>query len=261
MFSIIKILYLTNELLYAYNKIALMNLSFIHYLTTVRVNCQEVKACIRIEVLYPCQDICINQSILIERKEQFGTNGKESILNKLEYLKGRVDLTSNIDTDMYRNTEMLLEIYKMVFFRIKRKMNRIDEECYFSDRKRLTDLVHSLIDCDTQIDKNKLYEKLISIDESLCLMEIMEDALIALKDYPDNGEIYYRILRYRYFDSFKNTHEEIQELCNLSRTSYYRLRKKAILNYAVMLWGYTIPDLGQSAIELTARKKAIEVVL
>jgi hypothetical protein len=66
-------------------------------------------------------------------------------LNKLEYLKDRVDLTSNIDADLYHNTEMLLEIYKMVLFRIKRKMNRIDEECYVSDRKRLTDLVHSLI--------------------------------------------------------------------------------------------------------------------
>jgi len=205
--------------------------------------------------------ISFNSSLSINENTQFGTNGKGINLNKLEHLKEKVDLTSHIDVDMYRNTEMLLEIYKMVFFRIKRKMNQIDEECYVSDRKRLTDLVHSLIDCDTQIDKAKLYGKLISIEESLSLMEIMEDALIVLKDYPDNGEIYYRILRYRYFDSFKNTHEEIQELCNLSRTSYYRLRKKALLNFAVMLWGYTIPDLGQSAIELTARKKAIEVVL
>ena len=179
------------------------------------------------------------------------------LLTKLEYLKDRVYLTSNIDEEIYRNTEMLLEIYKMVFFRVKRKINRIDEECYISDRKRLTDLVHSLIDCDTQIDKSKLYDKLISIDESLSLMEIMEDALIALKDYPDNGEIYYSILRYRYFDSCKNSHEGIQELCSLSRTSYYRLRKKAIRCYVVMLWGYTIPELEQSNIELAARKKEL----
>jgi hypothetical protein len=182
-------------------------------------------------------------------------------MDHLKNLRNRVDLSSKIDEDLYHNTEMLLEIYKMVFFRVKRKINQLDEECYITDRKRLTDLVDSLIDCDTRIDKAKLYDRLISIEESLSLMEIMEDALIALKDYPDHGGVYSQILRYRYFDSFENTHEEIQELCNLSRTSYYRLRKKAIRSYAVMLWAYTIPELNHTGAELTVRKKEIEMVL
>jgi hypothetical protein len=88
-----------------------------------------------------------------------------------------------------------------------------------------------------------------------------EVTLIALKGYPDHGGVYFQILHYRYFDSFENTHEEIHELCNLSRTSYYLLRKKAIHRYAVMLWAYTIPELNHTGAELTIRKKEIEMVL
>lgn len=79
---------------------------------------------------------------------------------------------------------------------------------------------------------------MISNDFSLCLLEIMEDALLIVKEYPDEGELYYRLLRYRYFDSFKNTNEEVMlMLDDMPYTTYYRKRKKAIRLYAAMLWG------------------------
>ena len=164
-------------------------------------------------------------------------------MQNLEYIKLKVDISNSIDENILNNTELLLKLYKKVLFRVKQKAAQLDEECYITDRKHLADLVDSLIDDDTQINKRKLEDGLISMDISLGLMEIMERALIRLKSYPDDGVVLFQILNYYYFDAYKNSHETVMELCNLTSATYYRKRGKAIRNYAVMLWGYTIPEL------------------
>ncbi|MFT8889939.1 MAG: hypothetical protein ABF904_14165 [Ethanoligenens sp.] len=166
-------------------------------------------------------------------------------MTELEGLKRKIDLTSEVDKNLYHCTILLLEIYQKVLFRVKREISMADEECYVAERKRLSDLVGPLVEFNTQKDKKSLYDRLISLQESLALMEIMEDALLALRDYPDRGKLYADILRYRYFEFFANTHEEIQEICRLSRSTYFRARQKAINSYAVMLWAFTLPELRQ----------------
>lgn len=163
----------------------------------------------------------------------------------LDGLKHKIVLTEEVDQNLYHCTKLLLEIYQKVLFRVKREISMVDAECYVAERKRLSDLVDSLVEFNTQQNKKALYDRLISLQESLTLMEIMEDALLALRDYPNRGKLYYDILRYRYFEFFANTHEEIQELCSLSRSTYFRARQKAIHGYAVMLWAFTIPELRQ----------------
>ena len=149
-----------------------------------------------------------------------------------------LDEVEQVTEGMYKNTETLLDLYRKVKFRVYRKLQEIDEELYIEDRKRLTALLNKILDFDSTIEKRRIQERLISNDFSLCLLEIMEDALLIVKEYPDEGELYYRLLRYRYFDSFKNTNEEVMlMLDDMPYTTYYRKRKKAIRLYAAMLWG------------------------
>ncbi len=120
-----------------------------------------------------------------------------------------LDEVEQVTEGMYKNTETLLDLYRKVKFRVYRNLQEIDEELYIEDRKRLTALLNKILDFDSTIEKRRIQERLISNDFSLCLLEIMEDALLIVKEYPDEGELYYRLLRYRYFDSFKNTNEEV----------------------------------------------------
>lgn len=114
-----------------------------------------------------------------------------------------LDEVEQVTEGMYKNTETLLDLYRKVKFRVYRNLQEIDEELYIEDRKRLTALLNKILDFDSTIEKRRIQERLISNDFSLCLLEIMEDALLIVKEYPDEGELYYRLLRYRYFDSFK----------------------------------------------------------
>ena len=145
-----------------------------------------------------------------------------------------------ITSRMYRNAEMLLDLYKKIRFRVKSNLSEVDSELYIEDRKHLTNLLQDIIDFDVSVEKRKIEDRLISNDLDLCLLEVMEDALLVLKEYPDNGELYYRLLRYRYFDSGRNTNELVMErLDDMPSTTYYRKRKEAIELYASMLWAFT----------------------
>ena len=156
------------------------------------------------------------------------------------------DEVEQVTEGMYKNTETLLDLYRKVKFRVHRNLQEIDEELYIEDRKHLTSLLHSIIDFDTTVEKRRIQERLMSNDFSLCLLEIMEGALLTVREYPDDGELYYRLLRYRYFDSFKNTNEEVMLMLNdMPYTTYYRKRRKAIRLYAAMIWGMTKREQAQ----------------
>ena len=90
-------------------------------------------------------------------------------------------------------------------------------------------MINEIIDFDITDEKKRIQNRLFSNEVNLCLLEIMEDTLLILKEYPDEGELYYQMLRYRYFESCKNRNEDVMLLLDdMPCTTYYRKRKKAI---------------------------------
>ena len=100
--------------------------------------------------------------------------------------------------DAYKNTELLLSQYTKVMFRIEKNLVDIDYEMYAEEGKHLKEMLYDLVDFDATAEKRRIQEKLLNNDMNLCLLEIMRDSLIALRDYPKNGQLYYRLLKYRY---------------------------------------------------------------
>jgi hypothetical protein len=46
-----------------------------------------------------------------------------------------------------------------------------------------------------------------------------------------------------YFVKKKYDEHELLEILDISRTTYYRLRKKAICIFGTILWGYVLPEV------------------
>lgn len=154
----------------------------------------------------------------------------------------KADLTQ-VSQTIYKNTERLLDLYRKVQFRVKQNLSEIDTELYIEDRKRLADLLHEIIDFDMTAEKKRIQDQLVSNELNLCLLEMMEDALLVMREYPDNGEEYYRLLRYRYFEPGKVTNEDVMMMLDdMPPTTFYRKRRKAIQLYAAMLWTFTGPQ-------------------
>lgn len=163
--------------------------------------------------------------------------------NPIREVVSQIDIVDAVDSDVYHNTELLLKLYRKVLFRVNRKLTQVSDEVWLSDRQELSTYIASMTAFDTKNRKAQIYEKLLSMENSLSLLEVMEEALVALKEYPERGDVHYRILRFAYFDEIRMTHEEIMEYCNLSYSTYYRYRRSAVKTYAAMLWGYIIPEL------------------
>ena len=167
-----------------------------------------------------------------------------------------LDTPEEVAEDAYKNTELLLSQYTKVMFRIEKNLVDIDYEMYAEEGKHLKEMLYDLVDFDATAEKRRIQEKLLNNDMNLCLLEIMRDSLIALRDYPKNGQLYYRLLKYRYFEA-GNTNEDVMlMLDDMPSTTYYRNRKKAIRLYATMLWAFTRPEKIQNKMEEINWKKS-----
>ena len=146
---------------------------------------------------------------------------------------------------VYHNAKLLLELYSKVLWRMGESLNELDAECYDTDNKHLFDLINSLIDVDTQIDKIRFECRMQSIEESKSLIELVDKSLAKLKTYPENGELYFQILSKVYIvnSSIKLSEEELLETLHISRSTLYREKKNAITMFGVILWGFALHDI------------------
>ena len=154
-----------------------------------------------------------------------------------------VDKTN--DDRVYHDARLLLEIYSKVVWRLGESLDELDAECCETDNKHLFDLIDSLIDVDTQIDKYRFERRMQSIEESKSLIELVDRVMAKLKTYPGNGELYFQILNKVYIknNSFKFGEEELLEDLHISRSTFYRDKKKATTLFGVVLWGFALQNV------------------
>ena len=149
----------------------------------------------------------------------------------------------NIDKKKLRDDiKLLLKLYRKVDFHIQDHIENLDNIFYEKKRKRLDDIVLSVLEIDKDIDIEKVESQLLNTQQSIFLLKLMDDALSRLSAYPNKGEIYADIITYKYFDKRIRSNEEISEMLLISRSTYYRYMNKAILIFGVMLFGYSIFD-------------------
>lgn len=167
----------------------------------------------------------------------------------LEKLSQMYNLKNQGNDRVYHNTRLLLQLYSKVMWRMSNSIMEMETECYLSSGSNLFDVVNTLIDVDPRVDQLRLESRLQSIEDSKSIIELIDRALLLLKSYPDNGSIYFEILNKSYLVFIKYSESEILEDLNMSRSTYYREKKKAVTLLGVILWGFVIPDIKESRID------------
>ena len=145
--------------------------------------------------------------------------------------------------NFYHNTRLLLKLYRKVDFFIQDRVQSLEEYFYDSNRQDLQEVVLSVLEVDPFVNVVKIEESLIDTNVSILLLNLMDLALTRLENYPDKGEVYAELLKLKYFDSAYKTNEQISEMLNVSRSTYYRYQNQAVLAYSNMLFGYAIPEI------------------
>ena len=164
-------------------------------------------------------------------------------MSKLQnYIESLNVMNSLTDEDLH-NTLILLNLYAPLVRQSARLVDEFTEECFESRRQSVTDFINLAIDCDRDTDRKHISERLASTGHAMYLLEILEDALMMVRDDPHCGSIYYKILNARYFDCYCKTNEDACLRAGISSATYYRHIKDAQKYYAAMLWCIVIPDM------------------
>lgn len=153
------------------------------------------------------------------------------------------------DDKYYHNTSLLLKLYSKVKWRMGNSIIDLDEECNKSYGSSIFETIDMLVDVDPRVNKTRLESRLQSIENSKSILVLIDRALVILKKYPIEGDKYFEILHKRYLDFAQYSESEILESINISRSTYFRDKKKAINLLSVVLWGFVIPDIKKSQVQ------------
>lgn len=140
-------------------------------------------------------------------------------MNKCQLSYGKKNLKS---------VKALLKLYRRVLHSVNNEIVYLDDEIYTNSRKHLSELVNSLVSFETVAQQKSYDERVGSFHKSLSLLEILDQTVVIIREYPDNGKTYYEILTRYYFDSFKYTHDELMDILEMSRSNYFRYFDQAI---------------------------------
>lgn len=144
---------------------------------------------------------------------------------------------------LYEKSKMLLQVYRRVCWSTMGRADVVAEElcCYCS-----SDLSGALIFLEEfapDVEQERFESEIRTLFETRWMVELIDTAMIRVKDFPDGGEQYFEILSKYYLSRFRYTEKEILELLNMERSRYYDRKKEAVMVFGLSLWGDAIPKL------------------
>lgn len=143
--------------------------------------------------------------------------------------------------DTFAKTDMILKMYRKVVWCNERNFEELDKMTYEScmgDTETLSYLLNFAPDKELDYFKSRA----INAMQSRVFIDLINKAVVKMKDYPTNGNVYYSIIDMKYMDRFRFSEEEILEQLDLERSTFYRYKKEATILLGFILFGMVIPN-------------------
>ncbi|MCH5200573.1 MAG: hypothetical protein J1F60_06390 [Oscillospiraceae bacterium] len=138
----------------------------------------------------------------------------------------------------YKKAEILLKMYRRMCWCVD---SEIDDITYKNCLHQNETLIY-LLDFVPEKELNAFTERAKSLMESRILLQLVYDAVIKVKEYPDYGQSYYDIIDLKYLNSQRYTNEEAAEILDMDRSTFCRKRKEAVYLIGYVLFGFVMPD-------------------
>lgn len=157
----------------------------------------------------------------------------------LETLLKMPDLTQKEMDD----TLALLNLYTPLVKQSIDCINECTEVCFETRRQSVTDFINLALDHDRDSDCKRIAEILRRTGHYMDLLQILEAALLRLRDDPFQKKIYYQIINARYFDCNCQSNESAFLQLGIASSTFYRNIRPAQQAYGVKLWHVVVPNL------------------
>ena len=147
------------------------------------------------------------------------------------------------EEDLYARSKMLLSIYRRVCWTTITRADCVAEDmiCYCG-----SDLDGALIYLEEfapDRERERFESRVKTLFETRWMMELVEHAMVKVKEFPDGGELYFDLLNKCYLDRWKYTESDMLDLLNMERSRFYDKKKEAVMVFGIALWGNSIPRM------------------
>ena len=169
------------------------------------------------------------------------------IMQSIRRMCGGLTLHPN---DILHRATLVMRIYRDVVWMTARRADMMREEVSaFSHGCELDTALTYLTEFAPNERKQDFETKVLSLFETKWLVDLIDDAMLRVLDYPVNGKLYFEILSKSYMTAFHYSETELLEIFNLERSTFYDRKREAVMLLGVALWGYAIPELKNNLLQ------------
>lgn len=164
---------------------------------------------------------------------------RESVV--LTMIKGDY-ITIGLDADStYKKMDVLLKLHRKINWCLEEsevELNDITyESCYGS-----SETMSYLLNFAPEKEMDVFRRRATAVMQTRVLLELIDRAVMKLRDYPMGGQTYYSIFDLKYLNRWTYTEFEILDMLDLERSTYYRKKKEGTYLLGYILFGYVMPD-------------------
>ncbi len=147
---------------------------------------------------------------------------------------------------MYERAQMLLKAYRFVCWSTSRRADEMKEVLECDYEYCSTDLNSALVYLENfapDREKDQFARRIRNLFEVKWVVEIVDSAIMKVREYPVNGELYASILSVYYLSRFRfNVDQDVESEFGFDRSTFFRKKKEAIKVFGVALWGNSIDE-------------------
>ncbi len=150
----------------------------------------------------------------------------------------------NLDMDvLYGKSKLLLKIYRDICWSTGKRADLLREETSLYCGSELSTALIYLSEFAPDEERQRFESKVRNLFETEWMIELIDNAMLRVYDYYNNGRLYHEILSKCFLTSFRYTESEMLELLNMERSVFYDRKKEATMLFGVALWGFAVPQL------------------
>ena len=143
--------------------------------------------------------------------------------------------------NQYHATEQLMKMYRTIAWSIRGRATLLINPGQPACTKPLDELLYYLSEFAPIYLRKEFESKINEIFFTKWMLELVDTAVMKVREYPGKGRAYYDILCFTYMDEVKHTEWDILAYISIERSNYYRKRKEALTILSQVLWGMAIP--------------------
>ena len=148
----------------------------------------------------------------------------------------------------FHKAKLILQIYRDVVWALSDEIEELEYSAYELGGQSLEAGLCYLADFAPEVDAAEFEMRVCELMQSKMLVDIVDRALVKLRDYPGNGVVYFEILSKHYIYKNRYTESELLDELRMERSVFYDRKREAVQLFSVCLFGYTLPELQGEAL-------------